>query len=152
MRRGQVSVEYLAIFGLVLLAIVGAVSFISGTGFLNPCQATTPTFAGQDFTLEEATFTDTNNVTVSLSATGANLENVGLAIDVDGDGTYEHTNPDQISSLAAGSASQIAWVETTDEFSSGECASMTLAVNYSTEEIGAQQIARGSTSFTREVQ
>ncbi|MDY6766185.1 MAG: hypothetical protein SVW77_02350 [Candidatus Nanohaloarchaea archaeon] len=44
------------------------------------------------------------------------------------------------------------YVDTGSEFSSGECASATLAVNYSTSEIGAQSIARGSTSFTREVQ
>ncbi|MDY6766378.1 MAG: hypothetical protein SVW77_03345 [Candidatus Nanohaloarchaea archaeon] len=151
-KRGQVSIEYLAIFGLVLLAIVGAVSFISGTGFLSPCQATTPSFAGQSFTLEEARFTGANNITVSISATGADLEDVGLAVDVDGDGTYDYTNPNQISSLAAGAAPKIAWVDTGSEFSSGECASMTLAVNYSTSGIGAQTIARGSTSFTRTIQ
>lgn len=152
MELGQVSVEYLAIFGLVLLAIVGAVSFISGTGFLNPCQSTTPTFTGQPFTLEEARFTGTNEVTVSVSATSADLTDVGLLMDVDNDGTYDYSNNGAISSMSAGSPSQTMTLSTGSEFSSGECASTTLAINYSTDDITQNTVARGSTSFTREIQ
>lgn len=150
-RRGQVSVEYLAIFGLVLLAIVGAVSFLSGTGFLNPCRSTTPTFAGQPFTIEEARFTGTNEITVSISATGADMNGVGLRIDTDGDGVGDHNGTDIISSLDAGAASQTMTLDTSSEFSSGACASTTMGINYSTDEITSETVAWGSTSFTRTV-
>ncbi|MDY6774428.1 MAG: hypothetical protein SVS85_04470 [Candidatus Nanohaloarchaea archaeon] len=150
MRRGQVSVEYLAIFGLVLLAIVGAVSFISGTGFLNPCQATTPTFTGHPFTLEEARFVGTNQIAVSLSATTSDLQDVGVALDTDGDAGYEATNASAISSLSAGAPAQTILLST-GNFNSGECASTTLAINYSTAAIPQQTLARGSTAFTRTV-
>lgn len=152
MRKGQVSVEYLAIFGLVLLAIVGAVSFISGTGFLNPCQATTPSFTGQPFSLEEARFTGTNEVTVSISASSTDLTDVGVLMDVNGDGTYDYTNNGAIASLGAGSPSQTITLDTGSEFSTGQCASTTLAINFSTSDIPENTVARGSTSFTREVQ
>ncbi|MFB6294739.1 MAG: hypothetical protein ABEI97_03190 [Candidatus Nanohaloarchaea archaeon] len=148
-RIGQVSVEYLAIFGLVLLAIVGAVSFISGTGFLNPCQSTTPTFSGQPFTLEEARFTGTNSITVSLSATTQDLNGVGLRIDTNGDGTSDYDSSGAITSLSAGADSQTVTVSTSNEFSSGECATMTLGINYSTADITQESTAWGSTSFTR---
>ncbi len=151
MRRGQVSVEYLAIFGLVLLAIVGAVSFISNTGFLNPCQATTPSFSGQPFSIEEARFTDTNEITVSLRATSANLNGVGLRLDTNGDGVGDHNGTDIIS-LDAGAGSQTLTLDTGSEFSGGECASNSLGINYSTDEITSETIAWGSTSFTRTVQ
>ncbi|MFB6294176.1 MAG: hypothetical protein ABEI97_00290 [Candidatus Nanohaloarchaea archaeon] len=149
MKKGQVSVEYLAIFGLVLLAIVGAVSFISGTGFLNPCQSTTPTFTGQPFSLDEARMTGTNTIAVSLSATSQDLNGVGLRVDVDGDGTSDYDSSSAISSLSAGAASQTVNVSTSSEFSSGECASVTLGLNYSTEDITQETVAWGSTSFTR---
>ncbi|MCJ7478570.1 MAG: hypothetical protein MUP63_00130 [Candidatus Nanohaloarchaeota archaeon QJJ-7] len=149
MRRGQVSVEYLAIFGLVLLAIVGAVSFISGTGFLNPCQATTPSFTGQPFTLEEVRFTGTNEITASVSATTQDLNNVGIRVDTDGDGASEHDSTNVVSSLSAGASGDTITLSTGDAFASGECASVTFGVNYSTEDITQESVAWGSTSLTR---
>lgn len=151
MRRGQVSVEYLAIFGLVLLAIVAAVSFISGTGFLNPCQETTPTFTGSAIEVDDAQFTATNNLTVAVSAVGDDLTDVTAGVDTNGDGTFDYTsNASNAIDLSAGGSGQNLLVETGTEFSTGECASVQLGFEYDTEEI--ENVTKmGSTALTRTI-
>jgi len=145
-RKGQSAIEYLTTYGWALLAIVIVGAVLSQMGVFNQCQQTTPQFSGQSAAVGTWAFTGTNQLNFEVEAVNQDLSDVGVAIDVDDDGTYDYTNSSAVSSIAAGSSAEVT-LGTSSEFSSGECATATLALNYTVGDLSDNTLGTGSGSL-----
>ncbi|MCJ7450798.1 MAG: hypothetical protein MUP58_03600 [Candidatus Nanohaloarchaeota archaeon QJJ-9] len=146
-RKGQSAIEYLTTYGWALLAIVIVGAVLMQMGVFSQCQQVTPKFSGQQASVATFSPTGTNSLQFEVQAINKDLTDVGVAVDVDDDGNYDYNNSGAVSSIAAGD-SAVVTLDTGSEFSSGECASATLALNYTVEELTDNTITTGSAQLT----
>lgn len=145
-RKGQSAIEYLTTYGWALLAIVIVGAVLSQMGVFNQCQQTTPQFSGQSAAVGTWAFTGTNQINFVVEAVNQEITDVGVALDTNGDGTYDYSNSSAVSSIAAGNSAEVI-LNTGSEFSSGECATATLALNYTISGLSDNTLGTGSGSL-----
>lgn len=145
-RKGQSAIEYLTTYGWALLAIVIVGAVLSQMGVFNQCQQTTPQFSGQSAAVGTWSFTGTNQLNLQVEAVNEDITDVGVAIDTNNDGNYDYSNSSAIDSLAAGNSAEIV-LDTADEFDSGQCATATLALNYTVSGLSDNTLGTGSGSL-----
>ncbi len=136
-RKGQSAIEYLTTYGWAILIIGVVIAFLVSQGVFSQCSTTTPRFTGADARLTDSWgFQDASTVALEAEATTSTVTLNDVFLDTDGDGDYTDSPGSASTSpgvqLSPGAQPNSFTVNVANEFSSGECASMSVRLNVTT--------------------
>lgn len=147
-RKGQSAIEYLTTYGWAILAIVVVAAVLLQMGVFSQCNEAAPRFAGQSVSIDTWAFNGTNDLLLNVRAANEDVEFVDVWIDTDSDDTYDDVSNED-ANISAGSTQEI-YLNMTDTtpYSSGECASAQIKIEYEVDDLSDRLNATGSGRLT----